>query len=122
LYLTRSHLLYYPENYLAHKMARPKKAKKYHYVDHHAYIYKNEASSSRHSTSHDKTTKMPKKKIDDASHEPRCLSRLFDASFVLTNKSGKIVIKYVGDMHKSPKSCVWVSKVLASNVKGPKIV
>jgi hypothetical protein len=49
-------------------------------------------------------------------------SRLFDASFVLTNKSGKVVTKYVGGKHKSPKTCVWVHKVLVSNVKGPKTV
>jgi hypothetical protein len=41
---------------------------------------------------------------------------------VLTNKSGKVVAKYVGDKHKSPKTCVWVPKVLVSNVKGPKTV
>jgi hypothetical protein len=41
---------------------------------------------------------------------------------VLTNKSGKVVAKYVGGKHKSPKTCVWVPKVLVSNVKGPKIV
>jgi hypothetical protein len=46
----------------------------------------------------------------------------FDASFVLTNKSGKVVAKYVGGKHKSPKTCVWVPKVLVSNVKGPMTV
>jgi hypothetical protein len=37
-------------------------------------------------------------------------------------KSGKVVAKYVGGKHKSPKICVWVPKVLVSNVKGPNIV
>jgi hypothetical protein len=41
---------------------------------------------------------------------------------ILTNKSGKIVAKYVGDKHKGSKTCVWVPKVLVSNVKGPKTV
>jgi hypothetical protein len=41
---------------------------------------------------------------------------------MLTNKSGKIVAKYVEGKHKSPKTCVWVPKVLISNVKGPKTV
>jgi hypothetical protein len=41
---------------------------------------------------------------------------------VLTNKSGKVVAKYVGGKHKSPKTCIWVPKVLVSNVKGPKTV
>jgi hypothetical protein len=82
------------------------------------YLYINEASSSRHSTH----IKMPKKKIPSASNE-YCISfKTFDASFVLTNKSDKVVAKYVGGKHKSPKICVWVPKVLVSNVKGPKTV
>jgi hypothetical protein len=40
---------------------------------------------------------------------------------VLTNRSGKVVVKYVGGKHKSPKT-VWVPKVLVSNVKGLKTV
>jgi hypothetical protein len=61
-----------------------------------------------------------------------CLERKFllhqmniifhEASYVLTNKSGKVVAKYVGGKHKSPKTYVWVPKVLVSNVKGPKTV
>jgi hypothetical protein len=47
---------------------------------------------------------------------------LSDASYVLTNKPGKVVAKYVEGKHKSPKTCVWVPKVLVSNVKGPKAV
>jgi hypothetical protein len=46
----------------------------------------------------------------------------FDASYVLTNKSGKVVAKYVGGKHKCSKTCVWVPMVLVSNVKGPKTV
>jgi hypothetical protein len=46
----------------------------------------------------------------------------FDASFVLTNKSCKIVAKYVGGKHMSPKTYVWVPKVIVSNVKRPKTV
>jgi hypothetical protein len=48
--------------------------------------------------------------------------KTFDASYVLTNKSGKVVAKYVGAKHKGSKTCVWVPKVLVSNVKGPKTV
>jgi hypothetical protein len=80
-------------------------------------MYKNKASSSRHTTQ----VKMPKK-IPVASNEHNVSFKTFDASYVLTNKSGKIVAKYVGDKHKSPKTCVWVHKVLVSNVKGPKTV
>jgi hypothetical protein len=80
--------------------------------------FSNEASSSRHSTH----IKMSKKKIVNASNEHSISFKTFNASFVLTNKSGKVVAKYVGGKHKSPKTCVWVPKVLVSNVKGPKTV
>jgi hypothetical protein len=113
----REGYILYPENYPEHKI-RKIHTKKYHYVSHHAYMYNNEASSSRHTTH----IKMPKKKIVDASNEHSISFNTFYASFVLTNKSGKVVAKYVGDKHKSPKTCVWVSNVLVSNVKGPKIV
>jgi hypothetical protein len=65
---------------------------------------------------------MPKKKIANASNEHSISFKTLDASFVLTNKSGKVVAKYVGGKHKSPNTCVWVLKVLVSNVKGPKTV
>jgi hypothetical protein len=86
-------------------------AKKTH--SHHAFIYKNEASSSRRSTH----VKMPKKKTPSASNDHNVSFKTFDASYVLTNKSGKIVAKYVGGKHKGSKTCVWVPKVLVSNVK-----
>jgi hypothetical protein len=41
---------------------------------------------------------------------------------MFSNKSGKVVAKYVGGKHKGSKICVWVPKVLVSNVKGPKSV
>jgi hypothetical protein len=91
-------------------------AKKTH--PHHAFIYKNEASSSRRSTH----VKMPKKKTPIASNDHNVSFKTFDASYVLTNKSGKVVAKYVGAKHKGSKTCVWVPKVLVSNVKGPKTV
>jgi hypothetical protein len=53
----REGYILYPENYPEHKIRRIH-AKKSHHVGHHAYIYTNEASSSRH-TMH---VKMPKKK------------------------------------------------------------
>jgi 3D (Asp-Asp-Asp) domain-containing protein len=107
----------YPANYPEHKI-RKIHAKKSHSVPHHAFMYKNEASSSRHSTHN----KMPKKKTSTASNEPNISFKTFDASYVLTNKSGKVVAKYIGGKHKSSKTCVWVPKVLVSNVKGPKTV
>jgi hypothetical protein len=81
-------------------------------------MYKNEASSSRQSTH----VKLLKKKAPTASNGPNISFKTFDASYVLTNKSGKVVVKYVGGKHKGSKTCVWVPKVLVSNVKGPKTV
>jgi uncharacterized protein YdcH (DUF465 family) len=107
----------YPASYPEHKIRRIN-AKKTHYVSHHAFMYKNEASSSRQSTH----VKLPKRKSPTASNEPIVLFKTFDASYVLTNKSGKVVVKYVGAKHKGSKTCVWVPKVLVSNVKGPKTV
>jgi hypothetical protein len=71
-------------------------------------MYSNEASSSRHSTH----IKMPKKKIFNASNEHSISFKTFDASFVLTNKSHKIVAKYIGGKHKSPKTCVCYPRCL----------
>jgi hypothetical protein len=113
----REGYILYPENYSEYKI-RKINARKSHTITHHAYIYSNEASNSRHSTH----IKMPKKKIAKASNEHSISFKTFDASFMLTNKSGKVFAKYVGGKHKSPKTCVWVSKVLVFNVKGPKTV
>jgi hypothetical protein len=107
----------YPKNYPEHKI-RKIHAMKPHNVSHHAFMYKNEASSSRHTTH----IKMPKKKIPNALNKHNISFKTCDASYVLTNKSGTVVAKYVGGKHKSPKTCVWVPKVLVSNVKGPKTV
>jgi hypothetical protein len=111
---TEGYILY-PAGYPEDKIRRIY-AKKTH--SHHAFIYKNEASSSRRSTH----VKMPKKKTPIASNEPYISFKTLDTSYVLTNKSGKVVAKYVGGKHKGSKTCVWVPKVLVSNVKGPKTV
>jgi hypothetical protein len=87
----REGCILYPGNYPKHKI-RKIHAKKSHPVAHHAYIYINEASSSRHTTH----VKMPKKSIVDDSNEHIISFKTFDASFVLTNKSSKVVAKYVG--------------------------
>jgi hypothetical protein len=104
----------YPAGYPEHKIRRIH-AKKTHSVSHHAF--KNEASSSRHST----YVKMPKRKSPTTSNEPNISFKTFDASYVLTNKSSKVVAKYVGGKHKGSKTCVWVPKVLVSNIKGPRL-
>jgi hypothetical protein len=81
-------------------------------------MYKGETSSSRLST----RAKLPKKKTPIASNDSNISFKTFDASYVLTNISDKVVAKYVGGKHKGSKTCVWVPKVLVSNVKGPKTV
>jgi hypothetical protein len=107
----------YPAGYPEHKIRRIH-SRKSHSGPHHAFMYKNERSSFRHSTH----VKMPKKKSPVASNEPNISFKNFDASYVLTNKSGKVVAKYVGGKQKGSKTCVWVPKVLVSNIKGPKTV
>jgi hypothetical protein len=60
----REDYILYPVNYPEHKI-RKIHARKPHCVSHHGLMYRNEASSSRHSTH----IKMPKKKIVNASSE-----------------------------------------------------
>src|SRR5687767_3307184 len=91
---------------------------KSHSGPNHAFMYKGETSSSRQPT----RAKLPKKKTPSASNDHSISFKTFDASYVLTNKSGKIVAKYVGGKHKGSKTCVWVPKVLVSNAKGPKTI
>jgi hypothetical protein len=55
----------YPAGYPEHKIRRIH-FRKSHSGSHHAFMYKNETSSSRHSTH----VKMPKKKSPTASNEP----------------------------------------------------
>jgi hypothetical protein len=48
---------------------------------------------------------------------------VFDACYVLMkNKFGKVIALYVGPRHKRHNTWVWMSKVLVTNVKGPKQV
>jgi hypothetical protein len=107
----------YPACYPKHKIRRIH-SRNFHFGSHNAFMYKSEASSSRQSTH----VKLPKKKSHIASNEPNISFKTFDASYVLTNKSGKVVAKYVGAKHKGSKTCVWLPKVLVSNVKAPKTV
>jgi hypothetical protein len=107
----------YPTGYPKHKIRRIH-SRKSHSGSHHAFMYKSETSSSRQSTH----VKLPKMKSPIASNEPIVSFNIFDASYVLNNKSGKVVAKYVGGKHNGSKTCVWVPKVLVSNVKGPKTV
>jgi hypothetical protein len=99
LRITRVTFLYrvgYPE----HKIRRIH-SRMSHSGSHHAFMYKSEESSSRQSTHN----KLPKRKNPIASNEPIISFKTFDASYVLTNKSGKVVAKYVGAKHKGSKTC-----------------
>jgi hypothetical protein len=107
----------YPAGYPEHKIRRIH-SRKSHSGPNHAFMYKSEASSSRQSTH----AKLPKKKTPIASNEHSISFKTFDASYVLTNKSGKVVAKHVGAKHKGSKTCIWAPKVLVSNVKGPKTI
>jgi hypothetical protein len=107
----------YPVGYPESKIRRIH-YRKSHSGPNHAFMYKGETSSSRQST----RAKLPKKKTPNASNDSNMSFKIFDASYVLTNKSGKVVAKYVGGKHKGSKTCVWVPKVLVSNVKGPKTI
>jgi hypothetical protein len=105
----------YHAGYPEHKIRRIH-SKKSHSGSHHAFIYKSEASSSRKSTH----VKLPKKKSPIESNEPNVSFKTFDASYVLTNKSGKVVAKYVGGKHKGSKTCVWIPRCLFLMSKDPR--
>jgi hypothetical protein len=68
----------YPANYPEHKIRRIH-ARKPHNNSHHAFMYENEASSSRHSAH----VKMPKKKTPATSNEPNISFKTFDVVGVL---------------------------------------
>jgi hypothetical protein len=91
----------YLAGYPEHKIRRIH-SRKSHSDSHHAFMYKSEASSSRQSTH----VKMPKKKSPVASNDHNISLKTFNASYVLTNKSGKVVAKYVGGKHKGSNTCV----------------
>jgi hypothetical protein len=88
----------YPANYPEHKI-RKIHARKPHNISRHAFMYKNGTSSSRHTTH----VKLPRKKTPAASNKHNASFNTFDASYVLTNKSGKVVAKYVGANTRAPK-------------------
>jgi hypothetical protein len=88
----------YPAGYPESKIRRIH-SRKSHSGPKHAFMYKGETSSSRQPT----CAKLPKKKTPSASNDHNVSFKTFDASYVLTNKSGKVVAKYVGGKPKDPK-------------------
>ena len=91
------------EGYILYRTGYPEQkirrihAKKSHSCSHHAFMYKNEASSSRQSTH----VKLPKKKSPIASNEPNVPFKTFDASYILTKKSSKVRCLFL--MSKDPR-------------------
>jgi hypothetical protein len=79
-------------------------------------MYSNEASSSRHSTH----IKMPKKKIANASNEHNISFKTFDASYVLTNKSDKVVVNILGANIRVPKLVFGYPRCLFLMSKNPR--
>ena len=105
----------YPAGYPEHKIRRIH-SRKSHSGSHHAFIYKSEASSSRQST----RAKLPKKKTPTASNDSNISFKTFDASYVLTNKSGKVVAKYVGASTRGQRLVFGYPKFLCLMSKNPK--
>jgi hypothetical protein len=69
-------------------------------------------SHARHIASQARFSHMPNAKVKNASNDPFMSYHTFDASYVLTRKSSKVIAKYVGPRHKNTKSCVWFQKCL----------
>ena len=78
----------YPVGYPEDKIRRIH-SRKSHSGPNHAFMYKGETSSSRQPT----RAKLPKKRTPNASNDHDISFKTFDASYVLTNKLGKIVAK-----------------------------
>jgi hypothetical protein len=106
----------YPAKYPKHKIRRIH-ARKSHTISHHAFMYKNEASSSRHTTH----VKMPRKKTPAASNEHNVSFKTFDASYVLTNKLGKVVAKYVGAITRAQRLVFGYPRCLFLTSKDPRL-
>jgi hypothetical protein len=105
----------YSTGYPEHKIRRIH-SRKSHSGSHHAFMYKSEASSSRQSTH----VKLPKKKSPIASNEPIVSFKTFDASYVLTNKLGKVVAKYVGANTRAPRLVFGYPRCLFLMSKDPR--
>jgi hypothetical protein len=103
----------YPAGYPESKIRRIH-SRKSHSGPNHAFMYKGETSSSRQPI----RAKLPKKKTPSASNDHDISFKTFDASYVLTNKSGKVVAKYDGGKHKGSKTCVWVPVGTCSQLQG----
>jgi hypothetical protein len=67
-----------------------------------------------------KTTNNASYSYTNASHVSHMSYHDNDASYVLMrNKFGKIIALHVRPHHKRSKTCVWVTKCLVTNLRGP---
>jgi hypothetical protein len=105
----------YPAGYRESKIRRIH-SRKSHSGPNHAFMYKGDTSSSRQPT----RAKLPKKKTPSASNDHDISFKTFDASYVLTNKSGKVVAKYVGASTRGQKLVFGYPKLLCLMPKDPK--
>jgi hypothetical protein len=105
----------YPAGYPESKIRRIH-SRKSHSGPNHAFMYKGETSSSRQLT----RAKLPKKKTPSASNDHSISFKTFDASYVLTNKSGKVVAKYVGASTRGQRLVFGYPKFLCLMPKDPK--
>jgi hypothetical protein len=105
----------YPAGYPESKIRRIH-SRKSHSSPNHAFMYKGETSSSRQPT----LAKLPKKKTPSASNDHSISFKTFDASYVLTNKSSKVVAKYVGGNTRDQRLVFGYPKFLYLLPKDPK--
>jgi hypothetical protein len=105
----------YPARYPESKIRRIH-SRKSHSGPNHAFMYKGETSSSRQLT----RAKLPKRKTPITSNDSKILFKTFDASYVLTNKSGKVVAKYVGASTRGQRLMFRYPKFLYLMSKDPK--
>jgi hypothetical protein len=67
-----------------------------------------------------KTTNNASYSYTNAFHVSHMSYHDFDVFYVLMrNKLDKIITLHVGPRHKRSKTCVWVSKCLVTNLRGP---
>jgi hypothetical protein len=105
----------YPAGYPESKIRRIH-SRKSHSGPNHAFIYKGETSSSKQQTH----AKLSKKKTPSAANDHDISFKTFDASYVLTNKSGKVVAKYVGASTRGQRLVFGYPKFLYLMLKDPK--
>jgi predicted nucleic acid-binding protein len=66
-----------------------------------------------------KTTNNASYSYANASHVSHMSYHDFDAYVLMRNKFGKIIAMHVGPHHNRSKTCVWVTKCLVTNLRGP---